>query len=72
MVAGPRLEALKDIDARARVWHEYAGGFVAQARGVVSEPPIIDWDEQSHAAIRKALERFLDVRPDLERLALAN
>jgi len=38
----------------------------------VSEPPIIDWDEQSHAAIRKALERFLDVRPDLERLALAN
>jgi hypothetical protein len=38
----------------------------------VSDPLTIDWDEQSHAEIRKALERFLDVRADLERLALAS
>ncbi len=68
---GPRLEELKDVAARVRVWANDANDFVAQARGSANEPPQIDWDEQSPAEIRKALERFLDVRHDLQGLLLA-
>jgi len=67
-VTSQRLEVLKDIAARVRTWAINASDFVAQARGSAQDPPEIDWDTQSHAEIRKVLERFLGVRSDLEKL----